>query len=599
MLLAVVRRFIKPYLGAVALVVVLQTLQTVAALTLPDLNARIIDEGVLTGDIPFIWGMGGVMLAVAVVQLACSILAVRFGARAAMAMGRDMRREMFAQVQRFSSAEVGQFGAPSLVTRSTNDVQQVQQVVSMTFNFIVMAPLMMVGGIVMSIRQDPGLSLLLVVAVPLLAVVLGVVMFLMRPLFQEVQRRLDRINLVMREQVTGVRVIRAFVREASEARRFDTASRDLYSLSIRIGYTMSVAFPALNMIIMGSSVAVVWFGAGRIESGDMQVGAMVAFLTYLMQIFISVMMAMMMFFTVPRAEVSAGRIREVLEVSPAIVAPQDARSLPTTGAVSPSDVVPPSGVVSPSGGGRGLDVAARDLTFGYPGAEEPVLQGVDFHAPAGKTTAIIGSTGSGKSTLINLIPRLLDITGGTLEVGGVDVREADLDDLRSRIALVPQTAYLFAGTIASTLRFGNPDATDQDLWRALEVAQARDFVEEYEEGLGARVEPGGRNFSGGQRQRLAIARALVRPADIYLFDDCFSALDVATDARLRAALPGAIGGATSILIAQRVSTVRGADQILVLDAGRVVGVGKHAELMETCETYREIVLSQMSLEEAK
>lgn len=586
MLFAIVRRFITPYLGRVALVVVLQALQTIAALTLPDLNARIIDEGVLTGDIPFIWRMGGVMLAVAVVQLVCSIIAVRFGSQVAMAMGRDMRRATFGQVQRFSSAEVGRFGAPSLVTRTTNDVQQIQMVSAMTFTFIVMAPLMMIGGIVMAIRQDATLSLLLVVAVPLLMIVLGVVMFLMRPLFQEVQRRLDRINLVMREQVTGVRVVRAFVREESEARRFDTASRDLYDLSLRIGYTMSVAFPLVNLIIMGSSVAVVWFGAGRIESGEMQVGAMVAFLTYLMQIFMSVMMAMMMFMMVPRAEVSAGRVREVLDVTPAIAPPADSKPLPAT-------------VAGGDGTERGLDVVLDGVTFGYPGAEEPVLRDIDVTAPAGWTTAIIGSTGAGKSTLINLVPRLLDVTGGALRVGGVDVREADLADLRSRIALVPQTAYLFAGTIASTLRFGNPDASDEQVWAALEVAQADDFVREYEDGLDHEVEAGGRNFSGGQRQRLAIARALLRPADVYLFDDCFSALDVATDARLRAVLPRATGAATSIVVAQRVSTVRDADRIVVLDQGAVVGTGTHAELMEACETYREIVLSQMSLEEAR
>ena len=591
MLFRIVRRFIGPYLGTVALVVVLQIIQTVAALTLPDLNATILDRGVLTGDIPLVWRYGGIMLAVAAVQLVATIGAVRLGADVAMAVGRDIRTAVFSRVQRFSTAEVARFGAPSLVTRSTNDVQQIQMLCHMTFTLIVMAPIMMVGGVFMAIRQDAGLSVLLAVAVPLLMLVLGVVMFLMRPWFQEVQRRLDRINLVMREQVTGVRVIRAFVREPAERRRFDTASRELFGLSVNIGRTMALTFPVVQLIITASSVAVVWFGAGRIESGEMQVGQMVAFLTYLMQIFMSVMFAMMMFMMVPRAEVCAGRVEEVLAVTPAIAAPADPTPLPAR-----ADPGRPGGPRSPAG--RGLHVRAAGLTFGYPGADEPVLQDLDFTAPAGSTTAIIGSTGAGKSTFLNLVPRLLDVTGGALLVGGVDVREVDLTELRSRIAMVPQTAYLFGGTLRHSLSLGHEDATEDEIWAALEVAQARDFVEAMPDGLDALVEPGGRNFSGGQRQRLAITRALLRPADIYLFDDCFSALDVATDARLRAALPRATASATSIVVAQRVSTVRDADQIVVLDAGRVVGLGSHEQLMADCPTYVEIVLSQMSMEEA-
>ena len=579
MLLRIVRRFAGPYLGLIALIIVLQVAQTIAALTLPDLNATILDEGVLAGDIPLVWRYGGIMLAVATVQLIASILAVRSGANVAMAMGRDIRSSVFSRVQRFSTAEVARFGAPSLVTRSSNDVQQIQMLFNMTFTLIVMAPIMMVGGVFMAIRQDARLSVLLTVSVPLLMVVLGVVMFLLRPWFQEVQRRLDRINLVMREQVTGVRVIRAFVREPAERRRFDTASLELFGLSVKIGRTMAVAFPVVQLIITASSVAVVWFGAARIEAGDMQVGQMVAFLSYLMQIFMSVMFAMMMFMMVPRAEVCAGRIEEVLQVTPSIADPAEPEALPSRDA-------------------RGLDVRAAQLTFGYPGAEAAVLHEVDFTARAGSTTAVIGSTGAGKSTFLNLVPRLLDVTGGALQIGGVDVRAADLSELRSRIAVVPQTAYLFGGTLRDSLRLGHPEASDEEIWAALGIAQAADFVKDMPGGLDATVDPGGRNFSGGQRQRLAIARALLRPADIYLFDDCFSALDVATDARLRAALPRATAGATTIVVAQRVSTVRDADQIVVLDAGRVVGIGRHDELMEDCPTYVEIVLSQMSLEEA-
>lgn len=582
MLLKVLRRFLRPYRRDVLLVVVLQTVQTIAALALPTLNADIIDSGVVTGDTGYILRIGGVMLAITAVQVACAIMAVYLGARTAMAVGRDMRASVFDRVQRFSLAEMGRFGAPSLITRSTNDVQQVQMVVLLTFTIMVQAPIMLVGGVFMAVQQDAGLSALLIVIIPVLLAVMGVVVVKMRPLFEQMQKRIDRINLVIREQIAGVRVIRSFNRQATERERFAEANTRLMTTSLGVGRLMAVMFPAVQVIINASSVAVVWFGAARIDEGQMQVGSLVAFLSYLMQILISVLMAVMMFVMVPRAEVSAGRVREVLATEPQIVAPAAPVALP-----------------GPSGNGtRGLVVELDGATFGYAGAQAPVLHDVDLRLEPGRTTAVIGATGSGKSTLINLVPRLLDVTGGAVRAGGVDVRDVDPGDLRERISLVPQKAYLFSGTIASTVRHGRAGATDDEVWRALEAAQARDFVEALPEGLAAPVEQGGTNFSGGQRQRLAIARALVRRADIYLFDDSFSALDYATDARLRAALPRATAGATVLIVAQRVATIRDAHQIVVLDEGRVVGTGTHRTLMETSTTYQEIVLSQLSAEEA-
>ncbi len=574
MLLPVLRRFLRPYRRDVLLVVLLQFLQTIAALSLPTLNADIIDNGVVLGDTGYILRVGGVMLAISALQVACAIGAVFLGARTAMSVGRDLRHAVFTRVQRFSLAEAGRFGAPSLITRSTNDAQQVQMVTFMSFVIIVMAPIMMIGGIIMAVRQDLGLSALLLVAVPVL---LGVMVFIatrMGPLFRTIQGRIDRINLVMREQISGVRVIRAFTRQPTERQRFALANTQLRDTSLQVGYLMALMFPVVQLIINVSSVAVIWFGAGRIDSGAMEVGSLVAFLNYLMQILMSVLMASMMFMMVPRASVSADRIHAVLDTEPQITAPERPRTLPA---------------------GR-MVVELDAASFGYEGAEEPVLKDVTLRLEPGRTTAVIGSTGSGKSTLVNLLPRLIDATAGSVRAAGIDVRELDPAELRARISVVPQRAFLFSGTVASTLRFARPEATEEELWQALEAAQASDFVADV--GLDARVEQGGSNFSGGQRQRLAIARALLKPADLYVFDDSFSALDYTTDARLRAGLPAATGGAAVLIVAQRVATIRGADEIVVLDEGRIVGRGTHGELMDTNATYQEIVLSQLSAQEA-
>ncbi|MCM3662049.1 ABC transporter ATP-binding protein/permease [Georgenia satyanarayanai] len=574
MLLTLLRRHLRPYRRDVVVVVLLQFVQTLAALSLPSLNADIIDKGVVVGDTGYIMRVGALMLLISAVQVACAVSAVYLGARAATSVGRDLRRAVFTRVQRFSVAEAGRFGAPSLITRSTNDVQQVQMVTLMTFTVIVMAPIMMVGGVVMALRQDVGLSALLLVVVPVLLGLIVVIALRMGPLFKLIQGRIDRINLVMREQISGVRVIRAFNRQPSERQRFGRANSELMGTSLSVGYLMALMFPAVQVVINASSVAVVWFGAGRIDSGAMEVGSLVAFLNYLMQILMSVLMASMMFMMVPRAAVSADRIEAVLGTEPAIVAPARPRRLPAGRAVIELDGV----------------------SFGYAGAAASVLHDVSLRLEPGRTTAIIGSTGSGKSTLVNLLPRLVDATGGVVRAGGVDVREVDPAELRSRVSVVPQRAYLFSGTIASTLRFARPEATDEELWGALEAAQASEFVTGL--GLDARVEQGGSNFSGGQRQRLAIARALLKPADLYVFDDSFSALDYATDARLRAGLPMATAGAAVLIVAQRVATIREADEIVVLDEGRVVGRGSHSGLMEDNPTYQEIVLSQLSAQEA-
>ncbi len=574
MLLTLLRRHLRPYRRDVTVVVLLQFVQTLAALSLPSLNADIIDNGVVVGDTGYILRVGGVMLLISAVQVACAVAAVYLGARAATSVGRDLRRAVFSRVQRFSVAEAGRFGAPSLITRSTNDVQQVQMVTLMTFTVIVMAPIMMVGGVVMALRQDVGLSALLLVVVPVLLGLIVVIALRMGPLFKLIQGRIDRINLVMREQISGVRVIRAFNRQPGERQRFARANSELMGTSLSVGYLMALMFPAVQVVINASSVAVVWFGAGRIDSGAMEVGSLVAFLNYLMQILMSVLMASMMFMMVPRAAVSADRIEAVLGTEPAIVAPARPRRLPAGRAVIELDGV----------------------SFGYAGAAAPVLHDVSLRLEPGRTTAVVGSTGSGKSTLVNLLPRLVDATGGVVRAGGVDVRDLDPAELRARVSVVPQRAYLFSGTIASTLRFARPEATDEELWAALEAAQASEFVTGL--GLDARVEQGGSNYSGGQRQRLAIARALLKPADLYVFDDSFSALDYATDARLRAGLPAATAGAAVLIVAQRVATIRDADEIVVLDDGRVVGRGTHAGLMEDNPTYQEIVLSQLSAQEA-
>ncbi|MFC5145690.1 ABC transporter ATP-binding protein [Streptomyces aureoversilis] len=576
MLVRLSRAYLRPYSTSIALIVLLQLVQTLATLYLPSLNADIVDNGVVKGDTGYILALGGGMLAVTLVQIVCAIGAVYYGARTAMAVGRDLRAAVFDRVQSFSAREMGHFGAPSLITRTTNDVQQIQLLVLMAFTLMVSAPIMCVGGILMALEQDVPLSALLLVIVPVLGVIVSLIIWRMRPIFRGVQDRIDTVNRVLREQITGIRVIRAFVRDAHERERFDGANADLMDVSLKAGRLMSLMFPSVMLVVNLSSIAVLWFGGHRIDGGDMEIGALTAFLSYLMQILMAVMMATFMFMMVPRAEVCAERVQEVLATD--------------------SSVVPPARPVTELRGGGHLELDG--VEFRYPGAEEPVLRDVSLVARPGEITAVIGSTGSGKSTLLGLVPRLFDATAGTVRVGGVDVRELDPARSAEAIGLVPQKPYLFTGTVASNLRYGRPDATDEELWAVLETAQARDFVESMEAGLEAPIAQGGTNVSGGQRQRLAIARALVRKPDIYLFDDSFSALDYATDARLRAALARETGDATVVIVAQRVSTIRDADRIVVLDEGRVVGTGTHTELMAGNETYREIVLSQLTEEEA-
>ncbi|WP_409179914.1 ABC transporter ATP-binding protein [Amycolatopsis sp. VS8301801F10] len=576
MLVKLLRSHLRPYRAALWLVVALQLVQTIAALYLPTLNADIIDGGLVKGDTGYIVKIGGVMLLVTLVQIAGSIGAVYYGSRIASAVGRDLRAGVFHRVQDFSAREIGKFGTPSLITRTTNDVQQIQLLAALTFTLMVSAPIMCAGGILLALQQDVPLSALLVVIVPVLGIAIGLIVLRMRSAFRLMQERLDRINQVMREQIMGIRVIRAFVRDRHERERFGRANDDLYAVSLRVGRLIALMFPTVMLVVNLSSVAVLWFGGQRVDSEAMQIGALTAFLSYLMQILMAVMMATFMFMMVPRAEVSAERVAEVLDTEPSVRPPDE--PLPA-----------------------GAEHGRLDLTgvgFRYPGAEKPVLQDVSLVARPGETTAIIGSTGSGKTTLLNLIPRLMDATEGTVRINGVDVRRLDPAVLSSAVSMVPQKPYLFAGTVASNLRYGNPDATDEELWHALEVAQGKDFVERMEQGLDSPIAQGGTNVSGGQRQRLAIARMLVHRPQIYLFDDSFSALDYATDAALRRALAEEIRDATVVIVAQRVSTIRGADRIIVLDDGRVVGTGTHHELMDTNETYREIVLSQLTEQEA-
>ncbi|MEV7994997.1 ABC transporter ATP-binding protein [Streptomyces sp. NPDC086077] len=576
MLIRLLRTYLRPYKRPITALVLLQFLQTCATLYLPTLNAHIIDSGVVLGDTGYILSFGAVMIGVSLVQVVCNIGAVYYGARTASALGRDVRAAVFDRVQSFSAREVGHFGAPSLITRTTNDVQQVQMLCLMTFTLMVSAPIMCVGGIVLALGLDVPLSGVLVAVVPVLGLTVTLIVRSLRPLFRTMQVRLDTVNRVLREQITGNRVIRAFVRDEYEQDRFRKANAELTEVSLGTGKLLALMFPIVMTVVNVSSIAVVWFGAHRIDSGGMQIGDLTAYLAYLLQIVMSVMMATFMFMMVPRAEVCAERIQEVLETG--------------------SSVVPPVTPVRELHRHGHLEI--RGAGFRYPGAEEPVLRGIDVVARPGEVTAVIGSTGSGKSTLLGLVPRLFDVTDGEVLVDGVDVRTIDPQVLARTVGLVPQKPYLFAGTVATNLRYGNPDATDEELWHALDVAQARPFVERLEGGLDAPVAQGGTNVSGGQRQRLAIARTLVQRPEIYLFDDSFSALDYATDAALRAALTRETSRATVVIVAQRVATIRDADRIVVLDAGRVVGTGRHHELMADNETYREIVLSQLTEAEA-
>jgi ATP-binding cassette subfamily B protein len=575
MLIRLLRTYLRRYRRPLVVLVVLQSIQAIASLYLPNLNSDVIDKGVLRGDTGYIWRLGGLMLAVTLVQATFSILAVYIGSRTAMSFGRDVRSGLFHRVTNFSAQEMNTFGAPSLINRITNDVQQVQLLVVMTCTLALAAPVTAIGGVVMAMQQDIGLSWLLAISVPVLLICVFAVVSRMVPQFRLMQERIDGINRVLREQITGIRVVRAFVREPEEIRRFDAVNTDLTATSLAAGRLMALLFPLVLLVINGSSVALIWFGGNRIASGQTTIGSLIAFLTYFTLILMGVMMATFVAVMAPRAAVSAERIQEVLD--------------------SETSVRPPAHPVHVDSIGR---VELRDVTFGYPGADEPVLSNVSFETAPGRTTAIIGSTGSGKTTLVNVVARLFDVTSGAVLLGGVDVRRLDPSVLGNRIGLVPQKPYLFSGTVRSNLQYGKPDATDAELWEALTVAQAVDFVAAMPGGLDAAIEQGGTNVSGGQRQRLAIARALVRRPDVYLFDDSFSALDLATDARLRAALVPHPRDAAVLVVAQRVSTIETADQIVVLEDGRVVGLGRHDELLETCPTYVEIVESQRSAREA-
>ena len=569
---------LKPYRPQLALVSVLVLIQALANLYLPTLNADIIDNGIVTGDTGYIWRTGGLMLAVTFLVVICAIASTYFGSKVAMRFGSNVRSALFSKVESFSQVEVNKFGTSSLINRNTNDVQQVQMLIAMGLTFMLQAPLMSIGGIIMALRQDVPLSASLIVILP---VMMGVVFLVVRkalPLFRSMQTKLDRINLVMRETLSGVRVIRAFVRSEHEERRFEEANQDITATALSVQRLFAVMMPAIMLIFNFSTVAIYYFGGRRVDAGGMQIGNLTAFVTYVMQILMAVMMATIMLAMVPRAAASGDRIEQVLDLEPSIHDPKH-----------PKKPVYLNGK-------RGL-VEFKDVEFRYPGAQDPVLHSISFSAPPGKTTAIVGSTGSGKSTLISLIPRFYDVTGGSIEVDGVDIREMDRADLWHGLGFVPQKAFLFSGTVASNLRYGDEQATDADLWHALDIAQGSEFVKDMPEGLESEIAQGGANVSGGQRQRLAIARALVKKPQVYVLDDSFSALDFATDSRLRAALKQDTAQASVFIVAQRVSTIMHADQIVVLDQGTIAGIGTHQELMDTCETYREIVYSQLTEEE--
>ncbi|MGQ4618469.1 ABC transporter transmembrane domain-containing protein [Nocardia sp. R7R-8] len=577
MLIRLLRTHLYPYRAQLVGVVVLQLTSVIAMLYLPSLNADLIDNGVTKGDLGYIWTTGLWMLAVTGVQIVASAASVYLGAQAAMSAGRDLRGALLHRVGTFSAREVGMFGAPSLITRNTNDIQQVQLLIVMSATILVMAPIMCVGGIIMALREDLGLSWLLLIAVPALGLSMAVLISRMVPGFRDMQARIDEVNRVLREQITGIRVVRAFVRERQETWRFGLANTELTATALRVGRLMALMFPTVMLISNVTAVAVIWFGGRAIDAGHMQIGSLTAMLSYIMQILMAVMMASFLAMMAPRAAVSADRIGEVLETESSVHPPRLPQPFTDDPAV----------------------VDFQFAEFAFPGAEKPVLKAIRFQVRPGTTTAIVGSTGSGKTTLINLIPRLMDVTDGAVYVGGTNVRHVDLEVLRSQIGLVPQKAYLFSGTIASNLRYGNPHATDAELWRALEIAQAADFVREMPEGLQTPVAQGGTTVSGGQRQRLAIARALVKKPRVYLFDDSFSALDVATDARLREALKPETADASVLIVAQRIATIRDADQIVVLEDGAMAGIGTHEQLLRDCSEYREIVESQLSAEEAR
>ncbi|CAM3852703.1 ABC transporter ATP-binding protein [Smaragdicoccus niigatensis] len=573
MLYKLLREFLAPYRRELSIIVVIQLVAVLAMLYLPRLNADIIDNGLVKGDVPYIWKIGLVMLAVSAVQVCCSILGVYLGGRAAMGAGRDMRGALLHRANNFSAQEIGHFGAPSLITRNTNDVTQVQMLVVMGCTMLVVAPMMCIGGVFMALHENVGLSWVLLVAIIALAVTMSLIVVRLIPVNRGLQRKLDSVSRVLREQISGVRVIRAFVREEVETKRFADANAELTETSLKVGRLMAIMFPTVMMIGNVTSVAVIWFGGHLIDEGQMQIGSLTAMISYVMQVLMSVMMGSFVAMMVPRAAVSAERISAVLTTESSLAAPAKPKTFATHSGLLEFD----------------------NVTFGYPGAEEPVLRSLNFTVRPGETTAIVGATGSGKTTLINLVPRLIDVIGGSVRVGGTEIRDLDPIELREQIGLVPQKAYLFSGTVASNLRHGNPNATDDELWAALEIAQAADFVRAMPQGLDTPVAQGGTTVSGGQRQRLAIARALVRNPKIYLFDDVFSALDVATEARLRSALRDVTRDSSVIIVAQRVSSIREADQIIVLEHGEIVGIGRHEELLDSCSCYAEIVDSQAVL----